>query len=372
MKIRYAIFPAAVVALATLTIRAQVPDEVIAALVEDCPESVAETYAKAIPRFAKAMPEKKADPAITLKAVVPRACHLELQDWQLQTALQLGHYGLNQGLLPATISDLTEIQSWRTMAKEVYLRLGRTYERMQKAGAATEEIAQVFYAAQNESMTPDQTEALTLLYTEYRASGKGHAEAFAAAKGEAKEIKKLKGKSAAAFVAEKSPTPRLHATADGSISNDALWDQLENKIQGESGQGLVVPPATKAGWNMQKLVSFFEDWKGTPYKWGGVTKKGIDCSGFVVKAIESQFPKSKLPRSASQLAGQGSEVARASLLPGDLVFFAASDVPNRITHVGIYVNNNEFAHASSKHGVTLAKITDKYYVKRFVTARRLF
>jgi cell wall-associated NlpC family hydrolase len=373
-RLQFTALAAAVTALLSgfSVLQAEVSDELIATLVDDCPESVTETYTKALPRYAKLLPDKKADPAQTLKAIVPRACHLELQDWQLQTALQLGHYGLNQGLKASTVSDLTEIQSWRTMAKEVYVKLGRTYERMLKAGAATEEIAQVFYAAQNDAFTADQTDALTLIYAEHRAAGKNHQDAFTAAKAEVKDIKKLHGKNVAVFVAEKSPVPRLHATANGSVSNDALWEQLENQIKSESGHGLVIPPAAKDGWNVQKLVSFFEDWKGTPYKWGGVTKRGIDCSGFVVKAIESQFPKSKLPRSASQLAGQGVAVERANLVPGDLIFFAASEVPGRITHVGIYVKNSEFAHASSKYGVTLAKITDKYYTKRFVTARRLF
>jgi hypothetical protein len=148
--------------------RAQLPDDLIPRLLADCPESVANSYAKSLPRFVTALPEKKADPAATLAAVLPRACYLELQDWQLQTALQLGHYGLNQNLKPSTISDLTEVLSWRAMAKESYVRLGRVYERMQKAGVTEEEIAEVFLQAQNSGLLVEQTEAFSAAYASAR------------------------------------------------------------------------------------------------------------------------------------------------------------------------------------------------------------
>ncbi|MEE2903788.1 MAG: NlpC/P60 family protein [Myxococcota bacterium] len=119
------------------------------------------------------------------------------------------------------------------------------------------------------------------------------------------------------------------------------------------------------------LLRQFRSWKGTPYKWGGETKrKGTDCSGFTQGVTYETFT-ARLPRTSRLQAVHGIPVAKKDLRPGDLVFFALGRNPRRVTHVGIYLGNDRFAHASSSRGVIDDPLlSSRYFSKRYLRARR--
>ena len=106
----------------------------------------------------------------------------------------------------------------------------------------------------------------------------------------------------------------------------------------------------------------------TPYKYGGNTENGIDCSGFT-KQIFSNALKIELPRSAREQFDVGEKV-EGDLDFGDLVFFNTRRRSNP-GHVGIYIGDNQFIHASRTLGVTISSLDEAYYKKRYVGARRV-
>jgi cell wall-associated NlpC family hydrolase len=110
---------------------------------------------------------------------------------------------------------------------------------------------------------------------------------------------------------------------------------------------------------------------GTPYKYGSQNAdKGVDCSGFV-KQVYKESANLELPRTARAMSREGEVVAKEALRPGDLVFFRT--VKKAISHVGIYAGNGEFVHASSRKRkeVTVSRLDDGYWSKRFGGARRV-
>jgi hypothetical protein len=106
---------------------------------------------------------------------------------------------------------------------------------------------------------------------------------------------------------------------------------------------------------------------GVRYAWAGTTAKGFDCSGFT-RYIFSQF-NIDLAHSSKGQSSEGEKVAKSDLRAGDLVFFKTGGAG--ISHVGIYVGGGYFVHSANNTGVTKSKLSQKYYVDSYVTARRI-
>lgn len=110
------------------------------------------------------------------------------------------------------------------------------------------------------------------------------------------------------------------------------------------------------------LYEFIDDWYGVKYKFGGLTKSGVDCSGFC-NVLYNKVYKKELPRSTKDIVKVINKVPQSKLKEGDLVFFNISGKKN--SHVGLYLINNYFVHASTSKGVVISNLTNPYYKKAY-------
>lgn len=115
------------------------------------------------------------------------------------------------------------------------------------------------------------------------------------------------------------------------------------------------------------LLEYIDEWYGTRYRYGGTTKKGIDCSAFTQAIYTAAFAVS-LPRTARDQYRNSRIISATEMKTGDLVFF---NTTGGISHVGIYLQNNKFVHASSAYGVTISDMFDPYYLRRFIGVGRI-
>jgi hypothetical protein len=115
------------------------------------------------------------------------------------------------------------------------------------------------------------------------------------------------------------------------------------------------------------LYNFIEDWINTPYRYGGCSKDGIDCSSFASTLIGKVYGVD-LPRSSKEQYSMCAKVAREDLQEGDLIFFHTF---KGVSHVGVYLGNNYFVHSSTHSGVTIDNLDEDYYNKRYIGGGRV-
>lgn len=152
------------------------------------------------------------------------------------------------------------------------------------------------------------------------------------------------------------------------------------KSQGIKADGLIGPATYSAllGRDMpdisrsmnyiaRRIISTSMDYIGVPYVFGGTSPYGFDCSGYVQYVFA--HAGISLPRTADVQYEVGTPISTAELIPGDLVFF--STYTYGASHVGIYVGDGNFIHASSSRGVTISSLSQAYYSSHYIGARRI-
>ena len=141
-------------------------------------------------------------------------------------------------------------------------------------------------------------------------------------------------------------------------------------LYGSTGnQGGSDNTGSTSGLTGQQVVDFAKKFLGTPYKWGGTTPAGFDCSGFVYYVYNSLGYK--MPRMINDMNRQGTYVAKANLKPGDVVIFQ-NTYASGLSHVGIYVGDGKFIHSpNSRSVVSYADLNSTYYTNHYYSARRI-
>jgi len=118
----------------------------------------------------------------------------------------------------------------------------------------------------------------------------------------------------------------------------------------------------------EKLYQFINDWYGINYKYGGKDKSGIDCSGLTAALYIAVYKKT-ISSNTKDLVNEVKKIKESDLKEGDLVFFNTNG--KSISHVGVYLQNSKFVHASTKKGVMISDLNEPYFKQTYVSAGRV-
>ena len=140
--------------------------------------------------------------------------------------------------------------------------------------------------------------------------------------------------------------------------------QVKHKVTNHTAKPLRTVPVSG---NVKKILTYANTFTGVPYKFGGTTPAGFDCSGYIRHVFQKVGVQ--LPRQADEQYTVGKKVEKQNLQPGDLVFFETYE-PG-VSHSGIYIGDGQFISATSSSGVAVADIDDSYWGPRYVGAKRV-
>ena len=158
------------------------------------------------------------------------------------------------------------------------------------------------------------------------------------------------------FTAACTPAPRY--TSD-STGGRAVVDELRARQRALRNS------------SSRRLLEVADRYLGIPYKWGGTTRRGMDCSA-MARAIVREAYGIELPRTSKQMFVVGSPIgSRKDLRPGDLLFFRIAASGPGISHVGVYVGDDRFIHASLSRGGVIDSLNQPYFGSRYAGGRRL-
>ena len=146
---------------------------------------------------------------------------------------------------------------------------------------------------------------------------------------------------------------------------DAAGNQLsaaDKALREKYAEKLQVPAVSITNF---ALYRFVDEWYSVPYQYGGKTKSGIDCSGLTCALYKAVYQKT-ISGSAATLWTKCKAVNEKQLSEGDLVFFKIGG--DKVSHVGVYLQNRRFVHASTKKGVIISSLDEAYYTKYFFKA----
>lgn len=161
-----------------------------------------------------------------------------------------------------------------------------------------------------------------------------------------------------------------HSSKDAARWEDPIYARKNGSKKG-GGNDRNSAVDVKVGGSAQKVIDAACSWIGVPYRYGGNTKSGVDCSGLVCMAFDTGAGV-KLPRSSREQAKFCKKINKNSARPGDLFFFASRKGGNTINHVALYLGNDRIVHSTTSKGVIISSLSEDYWVAHFHSCGRVF